>query len=644
MLAVRTSLFIIIVACFFITPTLRGQEEFSVHYLVDSSRQLTLDDVLSQSFQNTFDQQLVENSNFGFDKSAYWFRIKLNDPKNEPLILEIIQNSLDSVTLYQKAGIEWKSKTLGHLFNPKEKEFGGVNYAFELLPDAQKHYIYVRVKTSGTVAVPISISSKSAYSKFNIKMTLFLGVFFGLMLVMAIYNLLLYTYLRDRAYILYVGATIFGLATSLVLNGYGYLFLWPENPHIDDHIYLTFAGLSIVCSSRFAATFLNLKRFDPKMDKLLWVVAGAGLLMSFLSLFYNAQQLLLYGRVLVLFSFPTYIYIGIRTYRRGYGIALYYVIAWIPYILGLILVTLRGAGLVPELVVTAYGIEVGGASEAVLFSLALAARIKGMRKQLIEKELEKEQFKTKLLSEQKELLEKTVEERTFELQEANQTKDKFFSIIAHDLRSPLIGLQGIGQKMDYYLKKNKMEKLMEMGGQIDTSVDHINHLLNNLLNWASKEAGQIPYNPAPIDLKELVEENIKLYQSLAKSKEVKIERELDEVTANIDLNTISTVIRNLLSNAIKFSPSGEKIKISLKLEAGHAELCFSDKGPGISADVQKKLTSEKLSASKKGTGGEKGFGLGLKLCNEFVRLNKGSFIIQSVPNGGTEIYVRLPMV
>lgn len=638
----RIRLVTIFLSYFLIFPALRAQEQFSVHYLVDSSRQVTFDELQSLPFQTFFDQQPLENSNFGFDQSAYWFRIKLNDPKDESLVLEVMQNSLDSVTFYQRIGGEWRIKTLGHLFNPKKKEFGGVNYAFELKPEAQEDFFYLRIKTTGTVAVPIFIGSYSQYNESRIKLTLFLGVFFGLMFVMAIYNLLLYFYLKDRAYLLYVGATAFGLIVSLILNGYGYLFVWPGQPHLDDHIYLTFAGLSIFCSSRFAANFLNLKRYDPKMNNLLWVTAAAGLVMSFLSLFYNAEELLLYGRVLVLFSFPTYIYIGIRTYRRGYGIALYYVIAWVPYILGLILVTLRGAGLVPELIVTAYGIEVGGASEAVLLSLALAARIKGMRKQLIEQELEKEQFKTKLLSEQKQLLEKTVDERTAELKEANKTKDKFFSIIAHDLRSPLIGLQGIGQKMDYYLKKNKMEKLLEMGGQIDSSIDHINHLLNNLLNWATKETGKIPYHPTEIDLKELVLENVKLYQSLAKSKEVKIIRELEAVSANVDLNTVSTVIRNLLSNAIKFSPSGERISISLKSEEGYAELCFSDKGPGISADVKDNLTSDQLSTSKKGSAGEKGFGLGLKLCNEFVRLNNGSLIIQSVPGKGTEIYVRLP--
>ena len=149
-------------------------------------------------------------------------------------------------------------------------------------------------------------------------------------------------------------------------------------------------------------------------------------------------------------------------------------IAWVPYVLGLVIRTLIGAKLLPTNFLTQNSLETGGALEITLLSFALADRIRDMREELLEKE-------------QKVVLEQKVEDKTKKLKQANATKDKFFSIIAHDLRSPMIGLQGLGQKLEYFIKKDKQEKLLEMGGRIDQSIDQLNHLLN----WAAPETGSI---------------------------------------------------------------------------------------------------------------------------------------------------------
>ena len=172
-------------------------------------------------------------------------------------------------------------------------------------------------------------------------------------------------------------------------------------------------------------------------------------------------------------------------------------IAWVPYVLGLVIRTLIGAKLLPTNFLTQNSLETGGALEITLLSFALADRIRDMREELLEKE-------------QKVVLEQKVEDKTKKLKQANATKDKFFSIIAHDLRSPMIGLQGLGQKLEYFIKKDKQEKLLEMGGRIDQSINQLNHLLN----WAAPETGSISKNPQKIDLKQLVEENIAETKSL----------------------------------------------------------------------------------------------------------------------------------
>lgn len=338
------------------------------------------------------------------------------------------------------------------------------------------------------------------------------------------------------------------ILTTISTNGFGSQYLWSDKPDLDGIIYVTFAGLSMFYSSRFAAVFLHINQINKKLDQFLWLIAGLSLLMTILSLFLTIEQITPFGRWLVLRAFPSYIAIGIYAYRKGYKPALYYIIAWVPYVLGLVTRTLLGAELLPANILTLSSLEIGGALEVTLLSLALADRIKGLTK-----ELEKEQFKSQLLKDQNRMLEEMVSERTKELKQANLTKDKFFSIIAHDLRSPMIALQGVGQKLEYFIKKNRQEKLLEMGNKIDRSIDHLNHLLNNLLNWAANQSGGLSYNPEMIDIQVLVKENIELYGSLAESKEIHIVNEIDEEVAYADLNAVSTIIRNVLSNAIKFT-------------------------------------------------------------------------------------------
>ncbi len=471
--------------------------------------------------------------------------------------------------------------------------------------------------------------------------SLLLGIVYGLMIIMAVYNFLIYVSLKDRAYLLYVGVVVFNVLTIIAINGLGKQYFWPSTPELDGIIYLTFAGLSMYCSSRFAAVFLKLKEFDKRMDLFMWVVAGLSLLLTLLSLFLTVEQITPYGRWLVLLSFPSYMVVAIITYRKGFQPALFYIIAWIPYVLGLLTRTMHGAGWLPTNFVVLNSLEIGGSLEIVLLSFALAYRIKGMRKEIAEKELEKEQFKTKLLEEQKIVLEQKVDERTKELSEANATKDKFFSIIAHDLRSPMIALQGVGQKLEYFIRKDRQEKLLEMGSKIDQSIDQLNHLLNNLLNWAASQTGGIPHHPDTFDLKMLVEENIELYQSLAASKEIQIVNQIQSMNAHADLNTTSAIIRNVLSNAIKFTLSGGKVTISNDSIGKQSYLMIKDEGPGMDQTTLKNLFSGDMK-SITGSRGEKGFGLGLKLCKEFVEMNGGEIKAESVEGQGSTFIVSLP--
>lgn len=228
------------------------------------------------------------------------------------------------------------------------------------------------------------------------------------------------------------------------------------------------------------------------------------------------------------------------------------------------------------------------------------------------------------------------------LVEINHIKDKFFAIIAHDLRSPMIALQGIGQKLEYYIRKDKKEKMLEMGGKIDQSIDQLNHLLNNLLNWAVSQTGEMPHNPVVLDSKKLIEENLELYRSLAESKNIEIVSQLESNSILGDSNTINTVLRNIISNAIKFTKPNGKVSVSNKKTGTQSEIRITDEGVGMDQVKLKSLFSNKL-ASSDGSKGEKGFGIGLKISKEFIDLNRGELNIESEVGKGTTFILNLPL-
>ncbi|MCE7991770.1 MAG: sensor histidine kinase [Roseivirga sp.] len=223
----------------------------------------------------------------------------------------------------------------------------------------------------------------------------------------------------------------------------------------------------------------------------------------------------------------------------------------------------------------------------------------------------------------------------------NATKDKFFSIIAHDLRSPMIGLQGVGQKLEYFIKRNRQEKLLEIGGQIDQSIDQLNHLLNNLLNWAVSQTDGIPNHPEVLSTYDLIQENIRLYQSLAESKDIEVICESDHGAVYADRNAFATIVRNLLSNAIKFTRQGGKVNIRTESTDNSCTVSVSDQGPGIDAEQLKAMKGH-FSPSKTGSGGEKGFGIGLRLCKELAEMNGGHISIKNLADEGACFSIFLP--
>ena len=230
-----------------------------------------------------------------------------------------------------------------------------------------------------------------------------------------------------------------------------------------------------------------------------------------------------------------------------------------------------------------------------------------------------------------------------ELEDANNTKNKLFSIIAHDLRSPFNSILGLTNLLnDKYTSYSESEKKTIILKLKESSENAFN-LLENLLAWSLTQRNGIKVNPETIDLSEIASLQLEVFDTLSHSKNIQVDNQIVQGTFVVaDRNMITTVMRNLLNNALKFTHSGGRIVITAFEIHNQIEVSFTDNGVGISMDVLKELFSSNESFTTKGTANEKGTGLGLMVCKEFVEINGGKIQVDSVLGKGSRFSFTLP--
>ncbi|MEJ0034390.1 MAG: tetratricopeptide repeat-containing sensor histidine kinase [Bacteroidota bacterium] len=232
-----------------------------------------------------------------------------------------------------------------------------------------------------------------------------------------------------------------------------------------------------------------------------------------------------------------------------------------------------------------------------------------------------------------------IKKRSVELEQLNQVKDKFFSIISHDLRSPMNALSGI---LDLAEKKQlQPEEFTQVTKELRIQFNHTKTLINNLLDWTLLQMDKLRIHEDKVDLHSMVEENFKLFAATqGKSLEMK-NLVTPGTAAKADMNMVNLVFRNLILNAIKFTEVGGVVSVAAKTVDGFVQVAITDSGVGIVPEVQKILFDKTTGYSTRGTANEKGTGLGLILCKEFVERMGGRIWLESEPGKGSIFYFTL---
>ncbi len=253
----------------------------------------------------------------------------------------------------------------------------------------------------------------------------------------------------------------------------------------------------------------------------------------------------------------------------------------------------------------------------------------------------------KQLRQKNELVQKqnvNLQELNEALRLSNANKDKFFSIIAHDLRSPFAGLIGVTELILDDIDVVEKDDIRRNVVQLKESTEKLFELLENLLAWSRLQRQAMEYYPQRIDLRTFVVRNLSLFAAVSQQKGITVRHTLDEsLWAYGDVDMVNTVVRNLISNALKFTPSGGTVTISGQVDSGLMRLSVADTGIGITSEELAKLFRIDEKFQRTGTAGERGTGLGLILCKELIEKNGGQIWGECGNGKGSIFHFTLPV-
>jgi signal transduction histidine kinase len=624
-------------------PLLAGAVEFNeqtrslplgreVAVFEDVRGTVSIDDASSPALAQAFHLQEKPVLNAGYSRSVFWLRLDLEYRPQaptgpQPWLLEIAYPPLDQIELYlpdDHGGFKLAQRT-GDSLPFVSREIAQNNYLFKLnLQPNEPQRLYLRVQSQGSVIVPLTLWSPIAYLEELPARIYVLGIIYGVLLVMLLYNLFIFISVRDRSYfyyIVYIGA--FGLY-QVSVNGAGVEYFWPNNPWWANAATPFLIGLAAVAGCQFARSFLHTAAHSPWIDRLLMLLMACGLLSMLLALFASYAIALRLATVLALLFTLVILAAGVLAWYRGQRVARYFVFAWSAFLLGGMLNTLMVLGFLPNTFWTMYASQIGSALEVGLLSLALADRINVMKEERAE-----------LL--QKNALELAALNR--ELAASNRLKDEFLATVTHELRTPMNGVIGSLELMQTLALDIELEQYQKTAA---ASARDMMRMVNDILALTELQAGKLYAQNSMFSLRAWLDSLRVRYASQAADKGLNLRLELDDKlpdTLQGDGAKLSRCVGYLLDNAIKFTTAGSVTLRVKSYPAGKGLLGLlievQDSGVGFNPAQAAPLYQRFQQLDGSLTREYGGLGVGLAICRQLIELLGGTLSHQSQPGQGS---------
>lgn len=601
-----------------------------LYILEDKEKKWSIADVRSEAIAEKFTRNTKGTPNMGYTNSAYWTKFKIeNNTEAIERLLEITYPPLNEVDIYifDDFGLR-KELHLGAKYPFYDRPFPYPNYAYIFdIENGESLTFYIRFETEGSMQMPIIVWEQTGYVNKKQMDFLFIGIFYGITGVMALYNLFLYFSLRHKSYLYYVLVIFMAFFVNISLSGIGFKFFWPNSPWWNMRSIVFFLNVGSIFSLLFTNSFLNLQNYLPKAKKLLNGLIG----LSFMNalLVFISYKWALNLMLVSLGSVISFILISaVWCWKKGAREARFFIVGWSVFLLGVLTSMLADASFIPLNAMTANIWQMSVTIEVLLLSFALADRINILR---AEKELAiKEAHDNQLLA---------VEN----LKRSDELKDEFLAITSHELRTPLYGMIGIAESLKDGVAGKfspEMENQLEM---IVSSGERLTGLVNDLLDLSKLKHQAVEIHWQSVHLKELVDVIIAFCKPLTKDKALTLINEVPVSLTSVsaDQDRLTQILYNLVGNAIKFTDSGEII-ISAKRGENEYIISISDTGKGMTSTQIEEIFEPFHQAThilSRETGGT---GIGLSIAKQLIELHGGEVDVQSKIGVGSTFSFTLP--
>ncbi len=599
---------------------------------------------------------------FGYSKVPYWFRTELynNSDATLSLALKLRAPNIDYLDFYFfNADGSTRHLQLGDQKKHRERPVAAPGFIVPLtLAADERTILYIKMESQGSIDLPISLWQQDELAIQQQSFVIAQGIFFGLLLAMAIYNISLYIGMRSREYLYFSLTIFFGSIFQAAYSGIGFQFLWPEFPLVNNYAIPLSIVLFYISATVLANSILQVKKLAPHLSPYMLSFTTAIIAVGILSLFLSYSQSVKLVSTFGAIGGIGLLVLGVYLVAIGNKKLVYFVVFWAVLCLGIVLLIASSNGIANRGFWVEYIVEFGAALIVLATSSSLSnnfnrerrSKMRAQHRALRHQRLanrEQERYLNLRLARQTEELE--AQKRINEAETSNRAKSQFLANISHEIRTPLNGILGITQLLQDSVVNQQQKHYVNI---INNSSKTLLRLINDLLDYSKISSGKMDVEHIPVNISELCRRTLSDFEAGSGDKGLKIQlvQNIDSTLwIKSDPTRLSQILNNLLSNAYKFTHQGFiELRIS-QYPTGSTEqtdgsllIEVVDSGIGIAEDVQQQLFQSFAQADTSTTRQYGGTGLGLSICKQLVALLGGEIGVESSTGKGSRFWFTLP--
>lgn len=617
-------------------------------YIEDTTGTLELSNIIGNQMGSSLQWIANDDSiiNFGYSKSAFWVRVPLHNPTDVDVerLLEIGYPLLDDIQIHLVSANGIDRFEVGDK-KPFAQRY--IQHRLFLIPMSfaanTEYVLYLRLQSSSGLQMPLSLWIPQAFYEHDSLRQVGFGLFFGALLIMALYNVFLGMSTQDINYFIYFAfVTSFAMIIATVW-GFCFELFWPENLWWQNQGVALVFTLVPVMGVYFGKSFLQLHIYNPRLNIFAIVYVIIGVIATLASTVIEYRIGVIFALTISIISAFFLLFSGVMNLRAGNRSARYFILAWAALAVSTVIYDLSQFSLIPRNIIVENCLQIGSLLEALLISFALADRMNiekadklKAQRLLMEEErranIEREEhLRTKLKAQQEEWQAKQEIEQA---KAENMAKSQFLATMSHEIRTPMNGVLGMTELLRDTALNAQQQQYLEV---VHNSGKALLNIINDILDYSKIEAGKMDIESIDFDLEKLALECASVFTVTAEKKNVRLFASVEPGTPiflKSDPARLRQILLNLLGNAFKFTQTGSvKLRISLqeKHESSWNMLRFevTDTGIGLTSEQCEKLFNPFSQADASTTRKYGGTGLGLSISKKLAELLGGDIGVQS---------------